>query len=448
MGSRFTLTEEKQVDKMIRILDYKRDQKKVEELLARRLPVDEPIFQQVTKIINAVRADGDRALLELTEKFDGKKFNHPGEMKIPVQILQQAWENLSLTLQDVLKFAADRIYNFHKRQLPANWCIADEPGILLTQRFLPLETVGVYVPGGQAAYPSSVLMNVIPAQIAGVKRIVMVTPPLRDESSNIILAAAHLLGITEIYQVGGAQAIAALAFGTDTIPRVDKVVGPGNIYVAIAKKLLYGIIDIDMIAGPSEIMIVADASAEISFVVADLLSQAEHDPDAVSILIYIGELDRINFIEELENQINSAQRREIINKSLASNGLVIKVPDIESAIKLVNLKAPEHLELMVQRPQEMLEKIQNASAIFVGNYTAEAIGDYVAGPNHTLPTAGTARFFSPLSVLDFIKSNHIVELSQEGFLKLADAAEKLAEAEQLYAHANAIKIRKTKVFYK
>lgn len=433
---------------MIRILDYKRDQKKVEELLARRLPVDEPIFQQVTKIINAVRADGDRALLELTEKFDGKKFNHPGEMKIPVQILQQAWENLSLTLQDVLKFAADRIFNFHKRQLPANWCIADEPGILLTQRFLPLETVGVYVPGGQAAYPSSVLMNVIPAQIAGVKRIVMVTPPLRDESSSIILAAAYLLGITEIYQVGGAQAIAALAFGTDTIPRVDKVVGPGNIYVAIAKKLLYGIIDIDMIAGPSEIMIVADASAEISFVVADLLSQAEHDPDAVSILIYIGELDRINFIEELENQINSAQRREIINKSLASNGLVIKVPDIESAIKLVNLKAPEHLELMVQRPQEMLEKIQNASAIFVGNYTAEAIGDYVAGPNHTLPTAGTARFFSPLSVLDFIKSNHIVELSQEGFLKLADAAEKLAEAEQLYAHANAIKIRKTKVFYK
>lgn len=430
---------------MIRILDYKKDKRTIETIFGQSLPYDDKIIRQVARIIAEVQKDGDRALLELTEKFDKIKFTSAREFRVPESRLKKSWNDTPDPLKDAFKIAEQRIRKFHERQLPSNYSLIEEEGIWLHHQFMPLESVGVYVPGGLAEYPSSVLMNVIPAQIAGVNRIVIVTPPKKTTETSLVFAVAHLLGIKEVYQVGGAQAIAALAFGTKTIPKVDKVVGPGNIYVTYAKRLLYGVIDIDMIAGPSEIMVVADSSADVSFVVADLLSQAEHSPDAVPIAIFIGRFDSKKFLRELETQVSEAPRRRIIEKSLTTQGLVINVPDRNTAVELINLKAPEHLELMVRNPYGLVKKVRNAGAIFVGEFTPEAIGDYVAGPNHTLPTGGTARFFSPLSVLDFVKSNHVVELSKGAFIGLGDIAAQIAESEKLFAHANSVYIRKQKL---
>ncbi|MCD6384632.1 histidinol dehydrogenase [Candidatus Sumerlaeota bacterium] len=430
---------------MIRFLDYKKDRRTIEDILSRRLPYDDKILRQVAKIIEAVEERDDQALLEFTEKYDKMKFASARRFRVSESKLKKAWDDTPDPLKDAFKIAAERIRKFHERQFPSNYSLIEEEGIWLHHQFLPLESVGIYVPGGLAEYPSSVLMNVIPAQIAQVKRIILVTPPTRSKKTSLAFATAYLLGIKEVYQVGGAQAIAALAFGTKTIPKVDKVVGPGNVYVAYAKRLLYGVIDIDMIAGPSEIMVVADTSADVRFVVADLLSQAEHSPDAVPIAIFIGRIELKTFLEELERQVNDSPRRSIIKKSLATQGLVISVPDRNTAVELINLKAPEHLELMVRNPYGLVKKIRNAGAIFVGEFTPEAIGDYVAGPNHTLPTGGTARFFSPLSVLDFMKTNHVVELSKEAFIGLGDIAALIAESEKLFAHANAIYIRKQKL---
>ena len=429
---------------MIRFYTYSKDKKTIQRILGKRLALDDSKLRAVAKIVKSVQDKGDAALLEFSARFDGVTFKSARNLIISESALKKAWQSTPLPIQNALKTAAERIRAFHKKQIPAGWSIIEENGIRLEQRFIPLESVGVYVPGGIAAYPSSVLMNVIPAQIAGVERIVMVTPPLKGKSSYTILAAAHLLGIKEIYQVGGAQAVAALAFGTRTIPRVDKVVGPGNIYVACAKRLLYGIIDIDMFAGPSEIMVVADSSVAYSFIVADMLSQAEHDPEAVAIAVIIGALKKEMFMDELSRQLKTAPRRDIITKSLKANGMVIQAPDRKTALALINLKSPEHLELMVRDPEIMAKKVRNAGAVFLGQFTPEVIGDYVAGPNHTLPTGGTARFFSPLSVFDFIKMNHVVDFSEEAFMQYAGTAEILAECETLFAHANAVKIRKRK----
>ncbi len=427
---------------MIPLLEYDKEKEAVEQRLGERLALDDTKLRATSKIIKAVKDQGDAALIEFSQKFDNATFKTARGLRVSADRLRNAWSKTPAPLKKALKTAAERIRAFHERQVPEGWCLEQPGGIRLHQQFLPLERVGVYVPGGRAAYPSSVLMNVIPAQIAGVKRIVVTTPPLKKNNSHIILAAAHLLKIEEVYQVGGAQAVAALAFGTRTIPRVDKVVGPGNIYVACAKRLLYGIIDIDMFAGPSEIMVVADSTADLRFVVADLLSQAEHDPDAHALAVFIGSVDTEAFLDELDRQVNTAPRNTIIKQSLKTNGLVVKVRDRKTALNLIDLKAPEHLELMVRNPEQMAQKVTNASAIFVGAFTPEVIGDYVAGPNHTLPTGGTARFFSPLSVLDFMKGNHIVEFTRKGFLEHADTARIIAESEQLWAHANAVTVRK------
>ncbi len=427
---------------MIKFLEYPEQEKKIVDRLSRPLALDESVLQSVEEIIDAVRSRGDAALLDFTRKFDGIELKRASQLVVHYKNLKKAWDTLPSDVKNALTKAAQRIEAFHKKQLMSGWIMEEKSGIRLEQRCRPIESVGVYIPGGLAAYPSSVLMNVIPAQIAGVRRIVMVTPPSKEGVTAIVLAAAHLLGIKEVYRVGGAQAVAALAFGTKTIPRVDKVVGPGNVYVASAKRLLYGVIDIDMFAGPSEIMIVAESTSDLRIVVADLLSQAEHDPNAVSIAVFIGGVDRTRFKKELQRQVLSAPRREIIEQSLSSNGMIISVPNRDAAVQLVNMKAPEHLELMVRNPQTLAKKIKNAGAIFLGNYTPETIGDYIAGPNHTLPTGGTARFFSPLSVLDFMKTSHVVEFSKEAFEQLGGVAELLAEQERLFAHAYAIKIRR------
>jgi histidinol dehydrogenase len=430
---------------MIPILSYKSKKKEILRRLESRLQVDDKYIKKVTAIIKGVSEKGDKALLDYSKRFDGVTFRKAAQLKISPEKLKKAWQATPVKLKKALKLAADRIRNFHKHQLPVDWTLIEKDGIKLTQRYLPLESVGVYVPGGLAAYPSSVLMNVIPAQIAGVKRIVMVTPPIKEKESLTILAAAYMLKIKEVYQVGGAQAVAALAFGTKTVPKVDKIVGPGSIWVAGAKRLLYGIIDIDMFAGPSEIMVIADSSADMSFVVADLLSQAEHDSEANSIVVFIGKVNEKKFLAELSKQVEAAPRKKIIRQSLKASGLAIRVPDRKTALSLINLKAPEHLELMVRNPLNIAKKVQNAGAIFLGPYTPEVIGDYVAGPNHTLPTAGTARFFSPLSVLDFVKGNHVVEFSKDALLEIGDAAIEIAESEQFFAHANSVKIRKDKL---
>lgn len=397
----------------------------------------------VNKIVNDIIIDiknrKDMALKEYTEKFDKVKID---DFAVSEKEIEEAFKNVSEEYINILKEAAENIEDFHKRQKTQSFINTKENNVILGQRVRGLEKVGIYVPGGTAAYPSSVLMNAIPAKVAGVKEIIMVTPPLKDGSINKnILAAAKIAGVTKIYKAGGAQAIAALAFGTESIEKVDKIVGPGNIFVATAKKNLFGIVDIDMVAGPSEILIIADKTANPKFLAADMMSQAEHDVLASSILVVTDEKIADETICELKKQSKTLEREEIIKKSLKDFGAVIIAQDINQAIKIANYVAPEHLEVVTENPITYLGQLDNAGSIFLGSYSPEPIGDYFAGPNHVLPTGKTAKFFSPLSVDSFVKRSSFIYYSEEALQKDGEKVIKFANSEGLTAHANSVKVR-------
>ena len=405
---------------------------------------DEPdpdIVETVLEIISAVRMKGDEALLEYTNRFDRRKVSI-NQIEIPLSELQEALQRIPEQLKLSLEHAAARVRDFHERQKQSTWTYEDKEGNTLGQKVTPLDRVGVYVPGGKAAYPSSVLMNIIPAKVAGVEEIIMVVPTPDEEKNDLVLAAASIAGATRVFSIGGAQAVAALAYGTDTIPKVDKIVGPGNIYVATAKRQVFGTVGIDMIAGPSEVVIISDGSSNPDWVAMDMFAQAEHDEEASAILISPDS----EFIKQVEESINKLlpdmERASIIQKSLSTNGAFIKVKDLEEAIEVVNLIAPEHLELSVEDPEALLPAIRHAGAIFMGNYAAESLGDYCAGPNHVLPTARTARFSSPLGVYDFQKQSSIIKSNRISVTEIADTASTLARGEGLTAHARSAEYRR------
>lgn len=397
--------------------------------------------QQVQEILDNVRDKGDEALLEYTIRFDGVTLT-TANILVPEEEFEEAYEIMGEDFIKAIRLALRKITTYHMKQKENSWFTYEEKGIVLGQKVTPLSSVGLYVPGGTAAYPSSVLMNGIPAIVAGVERIAMVTPPMASGKVNPgVLVAARELGIKEVYRVGGAQAVGALAYGTESIPKVDKIVGPGNIYVATAKRLVYGYVDIDMIAGPSEILVIADESANPRFVAADLLSQAEHDELASAICI-TNSSDLAKAVQqELAKQTEKLERKEIIIKSLKDYGYIIITDNLAEAAEIANLIAPEHLELCVDKPFELLNDIKHAGAVFLGHYAPEPLGDYMAGPNHVLPTSGTARFFSPLCVGDFMKKTSVVYYEREALGRVKDEVMTLAQQEGLTAHKNAIKVR-------
>lgn len=392
----------------------------------------------VKKILNDVRKNGDKALRKYTEKFDSIRVEN---FLISKKEIESAANKADKKVVKALEFSARRINAFHERQREKSWSFSDN-GITLGQTIRPLERVGVYVPGGKASYPSSVLMNVIPAQVAGVKEIALCVPTPKGEINPYVMSAIKLLGVKEVYRIGGAQAIGAMACGTKTIKKVDKIVGPGNIYVATAKKLVFGVVDIDMTAGPSEILIIADGTANPSFIAADLLSQAEHDEMASSILVTTSESLAQKVSQELSYQLKGLKRKNIAKKSIDKYGAIIIVKNLQDAIVLANKISPEHLEIMTAQPAKLLPMIKNAGAIFLGQWSPEPLGDYSAGPNHTLPTGGTARFSSSLGVYDFIKRSSLLNFKKEGFMRLADVVETLSDIEGLEAHGNTIRVRK------
>lgn len=395
----------------------------------------------VQEIVDMVKKDRDQAVFRYTKQFDKADING-SNIRVTEQEIEDALKEIKPELLAVMKKSLKNIREFHEKQKQYSWFDSKPNGTILGQKVTALERVGVYVPGGKAAYPSSVLMNILPAEVAGVSRIVMVTPPGRDGKVNpVTLTAAYLAGVTEVYKVGGAQAIAALAFGTESIPRVDKIVGPGNIFVALAKKAVYGHVSIDSIAGPSEILVLADESANPRFIAADLLSQAEHDELASAILVTTSMELAEKVLKEAEVFANELTRSEIIHKSLEQYGYILVTDTMKEAIAAVNEIAPEHLEIVTRNPFEDMTKIQHAGAIFIGEYSSEPLGDYFAGPNHVLPTNGTARFFSALSVDDFIKKSSIVYYSKEALKEVHQDIEAFAEAEYLTAHANSVKVR-------
>lgn len=421
------------------IADGKSEIDFLKEVERRNGETDKKVTEIVSEIIENVKENGDSAVKEYTEKFDGKL---PEYYEVPLDVIHDALEEADEDFVNALLDAMENIAAFHHRQKEQGFIDPHDNGVILGQRVRGLERVGLYVPGGTAAYPSSVLMNAIPAKIAGVKEIIMVTPPLKDGTPNKdILVAASVCGVDRVFLAGGAQAVAALAYGTETIPKVDKIVGPGNIFVATAKKLLYGKVDIDMIAGPSEILVVADETAEPKYLAADLMSQAEHDKLASAILITTSEKIADATIAELDRQVRELSRREIIEKSLSDYGAVIVTDCIECAIELANGLAPEHLELQVENPLQYIGIIDNAGSVFLGKYAPEPLGDYFAGPNHVLPTSGTARFFSPLSVNSFTKRSSFIYYTEQALLDARDDIVCIAEKEGLTAHANAIKVR-------
>ena len=409
------------------------------QLLSRGVTYGESIESSVRKIINDVRVNGDKALIKYTKKFDNVSLT-PATLQVDQKVIKEAYSKVNHTDVECLEYAAYRISKFHKHQKISGWQYKDK-GVMLGQIVTPLDRVGVYVPGGKAVYPSTVLMSVIPAKIAGVKDIIICTPTPGGEINPYVLVAADIAGADKIYTIGGAQAVAAMALGTDTVPRVDKIVGPGNIYVAIAKKLLYGHVDIDMIAGPSEILIVADDSADPAFVAMDLLSQAEHDEEAVAILITPSKALAEKVIHNVKSEMKVQSRRKVIQNSLNNHGIIIITKDLKEAVELTNEFASEHLSLQVEHPMKLLKEIRHAGAIFLGSFTPQTMGDYVAGPNHTLPTGGTARFFSPLSVDDFVKKTSVVMYNKGALKKDGVVASRLAEIEGLNAHSEAVKIR-------
>lgn len=419
--------------------DGKAENDFIADLRARSNDNGKSVTATVSEIIENVRLNGDKAVDEYTIKFDGQL---PAEREITREEIEKAMQQCDPDFISALNNAAEKIADFHKRQVQQSWFTAKEDGVMLGQRIRGLKKVGIYVPGGTAAYPSSVLMNAIPAKIAGVGEIIMVTPPLKNGKANPdILAAAHIAGVDRVFLMGGAQAVAALAYGTQTVPKVDKIVGPGNIFVATAKRLLYGIVDIDMIAGPSEILIIADDTAKSDFVAADLMSQAEHDRLASAILLTTSEALANNVVTELEKQIQSLSRADIIRESLENYGVIIICRNVDEAVSFANELAPEHLEVCLNNPMEYIGRLDNAGSVFLGNYSPEPLGDYLAGPNHVLPTSGTARFFSPLSVDSFVKKSSFIYYTEDALRREKDDIIKMAETEGLTAHAGSIKVR-------
>ena len=399
------------------------------------------IQHRVLDIIADVRKNGDKAVIDYTNRFDHRNITQAGELELSKEILKSAWEKLPIDKAQALQTAADRIRGYAEHQKMQSWQYTEADGSVLGQKVTPLDRVGLYVPGGKAAYPSSVLMNAIPAKVAGVGELIMVVPTPQGETNELVLAAAHLAGVDRIFAIGGAQAIAALAYGTETVPAVAKIVGPGNIYVATAKKLVFGQVGIDMIAGPSEILIICDGKTNPDWIAMDMFSQAEHDENAQAILIS----DDGDYLEAVEQSINELlpgmERAEIIRASLSTRGALIKVGNLKLAADVANIIAPEHLELSVEEPEALSENIRHAGAIFMGRYTAEALGDYCAGPNHVLPTSSTARFSSPLGVYDFQKRSSLINCSQVGADTLGKTASILARGESLTAHARSAEYR-------
>lgn len=413
----------------------------MDQLLAWEAVSDEKVNQIVNEILNRVRAEGDSAVVEFTNRFDNTSVSEISELEMSQARLQQALDGLPSEQRKALEVAAERVRSYHERQKGESWQYTEENGTMLGQKVTPMDRVGLYVPGGKAAYPSSVLMNAMPAKVAGVAEIIMVVPTPGGEVNELVLAAACLAGVDRVFCVGGAQAVAALAYGTDTVPKVDKIVGPGNIFVATAKRAVFGAVGIDMIAGPSEILVVCDGLTDPDWVAMDLFSQAEHDEDAQPILV----TPDADFIEKVEASIlkllPTMERKEIIETSLRLRAAMIKVQDMDEAIEVSNRIAPEHLELSVSDPEALLPKIRHAGAIFMGRYTAEALGDYCAGPNHVLPTSGTARFSSPLGVYDFQKRSSLIMFSEEGASEMGKVASVLARGESLTAHARSAEYR-------
>ncbi len=410
--------------------------------LLKRSPSSYGTYEQtVSEIVNNVKENGDKAVFEYTEKFDHFALNS-GNIRVTEEEIREAYKEIPEDLIEVYRHSAANIRTFHEKQLRQSFIETRPDGSILGQRITPIEKAGVYVPGGKAAYPSSVLMNVIPAKVAGVPKIVMTTPCNKEGKVNAgTLVAADIAGVDEIYKVGGAQAIAALAFGTESIPKVDKITGPGNIFVALAKKAVYGHVSIDSVAGPSEILVLADETANPRYVAADLLSQAEHDELASAILITTSRELAEKVSKEVDGFTETLERREIILKSLSNYGYILVAENMEDAIAAANDIASEHLEILTQNPYETMTKIKNAGAIFMGEYSSEPLGDYFAGPNHILPTNGTARFFSPLSVDDFIKKTSLISFSRDALEKVHTEIEAFAKSEGLTAHANSIKVR-------
>ena len=403
----------------------------------------EEVAATVKEVVERVRKEGDPAVLEYTEKFDRVKMTLK-DIRVTPDEVKDAYSRVDPKKVDALKLAAQNIRSFHEKQKISSWVSQEADGVILGQLARPIRSAGVYVPGGKACYPSSVLMNVIPAKVAGVEQLVMCSPVPGGSLNPYILVAADIAGISEIYKIGGAQAIAALAYGTATVPKVDKIVGPGNIYVATAKRYVFGQVDIDMIAGPSEVLVIADESADPSFVAADLLSQAEHDELASAILITTSRAlaDTVN--AEVDRQMATLVRREIASKAIDRFGAIVIVETLKEAADVSNAIAPEHLELSVEKPFELLALIRNAGAIFLGHFTPESVGDYVAGPNHVLPTGGTARFFSPLSTDSFMKKSSLIFYTKEGLDKVGEAVMQIADVEGLEAHGNTIRVRMNK----
>jgi histidinol dehydrogenase len=408
-------------------------------LAARSVALDAELMKLVSSIIDDVRARGDEALIDYTARFDQVELQ---ELRISSDDLKRYAEGVDEAVRQALLVAIANVRSFHERQVEQSWTFSPAEGVQLGQRITPLDSVGLYVPGGTAAYPSSVVMNVVPAQVAGVGRIVVTTPPRTLSESPAVAAALLELDVTEVYAVGGAQAIAALAFGTETVPRVDKITGPGNKYVAAAKKLVFGVVGIDAIAGPTEVVIVADDTARAEFLAADLLAQAEHGEDASAILITDSERLAQSVAHAVELQAESLPRREIVIRSLNDYGAIIVVESLGEAAALVNELAPEHVEIVTSDDEAVAQNIRHVGAIFFGGYTPEAVGDYLAGPNHVLPTGRTARFSSALGVYDFVKRTSLLSFSREAFSKVADSVNLLAESEGLAGHARSALIRK------
>lgn len=413
----------------------------LKELLSWENESDQAIFDTVNEIISSVKLKGDQALLEYTEKFDGLVVQNAANLELPQERLQRAYQELSDSERDALDSAAERIRSYAEHQKLESWQYTEADGTVLGQQVSPLDRVGLYVPGGKATYPSSVLMNAVPAKVAGVKELIMVVPTPKGVINELVLAAAHIAGVDRVFTVGGAQAVAALAFGTETIPAVDKIVGPGNIYVATAKRLVFGTVGIDMIAGPSEILVICDGKTNPDWIAMDLFSQAEHDENAQAILLS-PDADFLDQVQaSIERQIKEMPRQDIIRASLTARGALIHVSDMADAIKITNYIAPEHLELSIDDAPTVAKSIRHAGAIFMGRYTAEALGDYCAGPNHVLPTSRTARFSSPLGVYDFQKRSSLIGCSPAGASQLGKIASVLARGEGLVAHARSAEYR-------
>ena len=414
----------------------------LDKLLAFETTQDEKLDTVVAAILSDVRSRGDAALVEYTQRFDRFQVRDAAALELPAAALRAAFDGLPVAQRSALEQAAQRVTSYHKKQLQTSWNYTEADGTLLGQQITALDRVGLYVPGGKAAYPSSVLMNALPAKVAGVGELIMVVPTPDGVHNALVLAAAYLAGVDRVFTIGGAQAVAALAYGTATVPKVDKIVGPGNAYVAAAKRRVFGVVGIDMVAGPSEILVICDGKTDPDWIAMDLFSQAEHDELAQAILLTPDAAYATAVAQSAERLLPTMPRRDIIQAALQNRGALIEVADLDEACALCNRIAPEHLELSVENPQQWLPKIKHAGAIFMGRYTSEALGDYCAGPNHVLPTSGTARFSSPLGVYDFQKRSSLIQVSAQGAAKLGEIAATLAAGEGLQAHAQSALLRK------